>query len=536
LVDPPGSLISLASTATKSFPTVNKYFKEKLRISDDKDIEPGKADKSSEDEFAPNILVNLYGLYGKNNIVELALLAFFGILLQLGVLIFSGFTAYSPYLIEKLEGPMASVGFPLQAVGTFFLSLSMMLCSFVVVNATTEKRWGAKENGAENKNSSNCRPGLTEGDKPFRIVWLQKKGVASDQTFGSFLLMAKGPRAEIFTSRRPNWANAGNENIEVSHRKRAKHLVESWYGEHLATFTVAGVVFGILGFIAQFEGFRLSNWSSAIAQLAATFLMTILRALVRRGLNEKPAYKQLHENHEMDWLALEMAADAGFLANFSDSEHRNGSGHRSESLRIWEITTPHSDRSNLALRLKSVAAQKRVEKAFAIRKRLGVLTGWEGPESKQAGITANAIGVVMNKLLQKPGQPFVWRLKVIVDRAKFPEEIEFGFEAYNPDDKKPWKAVVAEIDAALSLWKYYVSKTSYKQCRRVLGPDTNTLHQDLTWWVGDGVAQESRANPQGTNDTLWVGFDGLEADGKDLGKLSKLRLSLRRGMSQHRWI
>jgi hypothetical protein len=493
-----------------------------LLKSEHNDIENGKA-KSAEDKYAPNISLNLHGLYGNNNIIELALLALFGIILQVGALVFSGFTAYDPYLMEKLEGPMVNVGFPLQAAGTLFLSLSMMLCSFVIVNATDEKRWWAKGNDAEDKNSSNSGADPTERNNPVRILWLQKKGVIGDQSLGSFLLMARGTRDEIFTSRRSTSADK-KEKIETSCWK--------WLRKYLDTLTVIGVAIGILGFIAQFEGFRLSNWSSAIAQLVAMFLMTNCRALVRRGLNESPAHKPLPENYEIDWLALKIAADTSpdFLEKFSgpedtiNPENHTGSKDQIEFLPFWHITTPNSDRSNLALRLKTEATQERGEKAFAIRKRLGKLTRWVGPPSKEADTIATAIEVVMNRLLSSESQKsFTWRLKVSVDWVGSLEEIEFGFEPYNLNDKKPWRAVVAEIEAALSLWKYCTSKNPYKRCRRVLGPDTDALRQDLAWWMGDGVVQESRANhlEQRTNETLWVGFNGLEPKEVNPGELSK---------------
>jgi len=50
----------------------------------------------------------------------------------------------------------------------------------------------------------------------------------------------------------------------------------------------------------------------------------------------------------------------------------------------------------------------------------------------------------------------------------------------------------------------------------VLGSDTNLLHQDLTWWISDTVAQKSRIHRQEQKETLWVGFSSLETRTTDL--------------------
>ena len=76
-------------------------------------------------EEAPNISLNLHG---GSDVSELAFYAVLGIVLQVGVLVFSGFVAYHPRLNSKLGGSSVRVGFPLQAAGTIFLSLGMFLC------------------------------------------------------------------------------------------------------------------------------------------------------------------------------------------------------------------------------------------------------------------------------------------------------------------------------------------------------------------------------------------------------------------------
>jgi hypothetical protein len=246
--------------------------------------------------------------------------------LQAGVLVFSGFAAYHPGLKKKLEAPKANVGFPLQAVGTILLVLGMMLCSLVIERSTEEKRW------------------VTEGEcasrHGVRILWLQKGNVVSDQSFESYLLMAREERQEILTSQRsiPTDAKVKGGESRLEDKERIKDKERTKDGKdvriYLNSLTVLGVACGIAGFIAQFEGFRLSNWWNTIAQLVAVFLMIVLRAVVRRGLTESPATERLDEKYEMDWLALQMAEDDKFLDHFSDPRKPT------KPIPTWEVVTP----------------------------------------------------------------------------------------------------------------------------------------------------------------------------------------------------
>jgi hypothetical protein len=570
-LDPRGSFALLASKTTKSIQRVKVYAMNKLRGSEHGSDGRGSIDKEergvlsqsgglrvenelqsadklqmdespteevssvsqideSPTEEAPNISLNLHGDRG---ILELASYALFGIVLQVGVLVFAGFVTYHPYLKAKLGGPRATVGFPLLAAGTTFLVVGMALCSSVVEQSTEEKRWIAS--------SSAMKANSLSGIKRPRILWLQKRNFVGDQGFDSFLLVAKKECDEILTSRR-----------------RAKD------NNHLAVLAVLGVVFGILGFVAQFEGFRLSNWSNTIAQLVAVFLMTVLRAVVRRGLTTRPVNEKLPESYEMDWLALKIADDPNFLKGFGDS---NG---QDQPVPTWKITTPIHG-SNLALRSKQDRTQPlgKGQKAMKIRQRLGELTGWAGPASEEAISVANAIEVVMNKLLSsEPQETLIWSLNVIIDGSKDdsgelnePPKIEFTVTKSDPQSKHQWKADATEIEAALSLWSYHFWKqyddsrtlpvlsksgsrdwlrptesTLARSCRRVLGRDTDALHRDLAWWIGDGVAQESQVNSenQSAGNILWWGFDSLEPESESPGKSSNTYLASRHGEASMR--
>jgi len=145
-----------------------------------------------------------------------------------------------------------------------------------------------------------------------------------------------------------------------------------------------------------------------------------------------------------------MGSDSDFLIKFGNSKDELGATEQVfcenevESPPVWKIMTPKSGQSNSALRLQAKKgqeankAQKGRVTEFAIRKRLGKLTRWKGPASKEADIVAKAIDVVMNQLIPfKFGKSFTWRLQVIVSGPNSPKTIELSF-----DEKEAgrWKA------------------------------------------------------------------------------------------------
>ena len=85
---------------------------------------------------APNLTLNVHNELGRG---ELYLVAVLGTLLQLGVLVFSGFVTYHPSLKFRWlkDGePVADYSFPCDAIGTLLLVAGMLVCSHVVIITT----------------------------------------------------------------------------------------------------------------------------------------------------------------------------------------------------------------------------------------------------------------------------------------------------------------------------------------------------------------------------------------------------------------
>ncbi|KAF8532918.1 hypothetical protein BDD12DRAFT_799739, partial [Trichophaea hybrida] len=225
-------------------------------------------------EAAPNISLNLHG---GSKTEDLCFTALCGVLLQFGVLAISGLAVYHPVWKRRFlknGQPILGYAYPLLSIGTVILVAGMMICSAIVEQSTSETKWPQPKFRA-------------------RVLWLQKSHTVSDQRFDAFVIIAQEPRNVILTSKRSN--NALVRQQIASNRFEA--------------FTVAGVVLSLVGFVLQFQALRGLHWSASISQLAAIFLMTLLRAWVRRGLIVEPSAYRVLDGYQMDWLALHMTAD-----------------------------------------------------------------------------------------------------------------------------------------------------------------------------------------------------------------------------------
>jgi hypothetical protein len=478
---------------------------------------------------APNISLNLHienepnAAFGVSRSVELAIIASFGVLLQSGVVVFSGFTAYNFQLNARVGGPVRAYAFPLMALGTGILVLGMMICSFVIDKSTVEYEWTRKDPKAFNR---------------IRVFWLQKSHTVSDQSFDSFMIMAKGGRSRILTSRRrddlitsehatesprrPTLKEHRSSNssrgilqseIQASFRSSQhseQHSVgtdvsgqrhDSEFHRHtlgLKALTLVGTVTGLAGFVLQFEGFRGMSWACSIAQLVAITFTTMLRAWIRRGLLDRPEVDKLTSNHEMDWVALRMGLNARFLQTYSEPQDlpfwarfrgtgaqrqaRYGRSH-TQSLSTasrgkndeWEISSNPYDSATSG---EFVNQSEKIDcfrgdaqKVLSIRKRLGDLTRWKGPACDDSIAVAAAIEKVMNKFnhlhrnsTKWDNSHFTWTLDVRVARSalKLSKNYESTEKIQFVVKKKEgrWTVDSTVIEAAISLWLFHYQQES----------------------------------------------------------------------------
>jgi hypothetical protein len=359
--------------------------------------------------IAPSIYLNLHSGSKTKDLVATALC---GIFLQLSVVVFSGLTVYHPVFkknFQKDGGSVESYAFPLMAIGTGILSVGIMICSAVVDRSTEETKW-TLQNDTESSETGGAW-----------IIWLQKSQTVSDQNIGSFILFPPKPTKVILLSQRPGL----EENSALVHDRDGSMLSRlklsfTWSeSDKFEQFTVVGVGLTFIGFVLQFQALRGLHWSSSLSQLTAIFLMTVLRAWVRRGLIAEPVAHRVLEGYEMDWLSTNLNFDHRFWSRGSSAERLtevNASGtsvaSRSASSpcrtspldpsRGWRIITGPG-RYSLEGSWHSQYSLTKAQRAMKVRQRLGNLTRWSGPASKPAISVARAIALVMNKLSVESG-------------------------------------------------------------------------------------------------------------------------------------
>ena len=351
-------------------------------------------------EMPPNISLNIHG---ESNPVELARCAFIATMLQVTVLGWSGFLAYSSFTCRhKINGLKPLIGFVLQAIGTMFLTLSLVLCAGIIENGRKVQQWSRFGDSQMRKLAND----QSANEKPFnrrdmQLYWLQKQHNAGGSSLDPYILYAE----EL------------NDKIYESHRAEGK-------GHNYLTNTA--VMFGILGFVAQFQGLRFSNWTCSIAQFVALAIATILRAGVRRNMTKTPIAIQVNNDYILDHLTLALVdkkpSDSKFpnlkafesprlffafgvntvpelkaITSESEGQVQSKSGHSNraslESASSGSEPPVNMQRSTEAKKKLSLAQQ-----ALNLRVRLGHITKWTGPKSQEAIILSNTIESALENL------------------------------------------------------------------------------------------------------------------------------------------
>lgn len=194
-------------------------------------------------------------------------LAICGVVLQISVLFFQGYSNYYNRMGE--EGYPATTGFLFSLTGTVALFLGMLINSYVVVSASTETEWVRRGNDGQ--------------DGQLNVAWIQKGGTVGDQLFEPYIIFGDKNQRTIRTSHR-SCANTG-----------AKH--QYW--------VLSGTFLSLLGFLVQFSGLRAMNVLHTLLQLVVTVIMTSARTFIRR--TRQPMAIEIPKGHELDCMARKIA-------------------------------------------------------------------------------------------------------------------------------------------------------------------------------------------------------------------------------------
>ncbi|RPA76684.1 ankyrin [Ascobolus immersus RN42] len=206
--------------------------------------------------------------------------AMFGLLIQSFVVVWAILTRYvlDGFVRSSSEDKYAV---PMTVIGTFMLCFGNGYCAWLIERTTKERVFYRKKTGPTLKPRS-------------RIYWIQP-GIQyiGDQAFDSFLYSDINNSLHSYMT---SWKD-----------NRKFHPAHIWIA----------IICSALGFILQFLGMRACHSSVIMAQLGATIVMSIIRAILRTDrlstednvMGDNPdGYK----GHELDWLALNLDDKGAF--------------------------------------------------------------------------------------------------------------------------------------------------------------------------------------------------------------------------------
>lgn len=451
-------------------------------------------------DMPPNISLNIHG--GSNSI-KLWNYAIIATALQIAVLIWSGYLAYSSFAhrYKILTGLKPTVGFPLQAVGTVLLTLGLVLCAGIIDNGSSERHWSREREsqiGTLTKDQSSKEKELNRRD--MQLYWIQREHTVGGNNIDSHILYAKELKDEIFEShysQRPEEKSQNDRDDKSLYRKLLLLPLKKFLGFFRRHQTDFAVLFGVLGFVAQFQGLRFSNWTCSMAQLIALGVATFLRVWVRRGMTKTPVAIPVNKNYILDYLTLAIVGNE--LSDFKFSNERVfrspwlffafgvTSAPKLRAITKSAFNNPVQPRSINSNKKNSEFANSRLQsasnpqlsakvggrlnlaqQALNLRVRLGLITKWTGSNSQEAIILSNSIEIALERL--NPGRlaDFGEKCAVVlpidirnVRPTSMPSSRE-EVELYITKDGEKWKVDDAQLEALLSLVSYSAWATKQK--------------------------------------------------------------------------
>ncbi|KAF3246116.1 hypothetical protein TWF192_006966 [Orbilia oligospora] len=254
----------------------------------------GSSDFSEEKPNPPNISLNILG--DPTSKLELVLVACTTTVLQLGVVAFQiTITYFSPFNRGFTKGgnPPASYACPLTVAGTLLVMIGMFICAMVVQLKSREDKWYFCDNIV-----------IDSQRYKLKLGWLQRHQRVMDQTFDGYCLYPPETRRKVLYS----------------------HFDDDFKSQHF--WTVIGTSISVVGFVLQFTGLRGMNYLASLLQLGAIGVVTLLRVMIRRHLNDKPKTQQIENGYELEWMAKRLSRCSHWsvrnLINTSDNLEEEG--------------------------------------------------------------------------------------------------------------------------------------------------------------------------------------------------------------------
>ncbi|KAF7939345.1 uncharacterized protein EAE97_007425 [Botrytis byssoidea] len=321
---------------------------------------------------APNISLNIHP---KQNRGELFVAAVLGIILQAGVIVFSAVVAYDNRFGAAVGGRPSAYAFPTLASGTAVLVIGMGICASVIGESTDECVWELKADlnattqQAEGNHQSIYDRHSLGAESPHPIIEDSSNKTEASQT----------PSLRIQLSNTVSNRSARSSHSRLMTCKAQKPPIPSKQippyestSKWINTLCIIGTSTGIIGFILQFEGFRGTSWVSSIAQLVAILIMTVVRAIIRRGMLDRPIDQKIPDKYEIDWLALRIGNNDNYLSDFSRSKiHPSDIPPYDPS---WTVCSQMNPTVQVTFGLTPITNESIVQEIVKIRKRIYGLT------------------------------------------------------------------------------------------------------------------------------------------------------------------
>lgn len=388
---------------------------------------------------APNLQLNICET--KVGKLELWVYAAIGVILQIVVLEWCVLVV-TVWKYPKGGDPVKPFALSLTIVGTLLVCLGVMLCSHVVGASKTDTIYEIIDGNTaqttdsdtlieeplsdENKLMVHSYPGTA------RTVYLQRGGqMVCDQHFEAHAIY--GPDRD--------WSRTKKREIKTS---RMNHKNLEW-------LVLFATIITMVGFIAQFTGFRAMHWSCTIAELLAMAIMAIIRVAARRGLSPPVHDQRITTGWEMVYLAKDLTRNL-----------------------VWVVDTGNVDfRKCIPAHLVRSRSHS-AEDALLLLQRLHAIIDWDRPSRKVAVSTAKAMEDIMNILYN---ENCITLCQSSLETSELSFEIPiYVKDRYSIDDADPyfstvklkikrrqntvtgvwgpWLADIDQLEAILGLWMF----------------------------------------------------------------------------------
>lgn len=381
-----------------------------------------------------------------------------GVFLQIGVLVFAALVQYRPMTLAETEDPVPEYAFYILLGGTLLLSVGMFLCARIIERSTSEAYWEP-----------------AEGYQDVEVVWLQKGGhTVGDQLFESFAKRSK-KGITIMTS------------VKVqAHTTRDNARRQLW--------VVLAVGASLVGFTAQFVGFRATHPYVTLAQLALISVMTIIRSCVHIERKNENAIENSHnqpDGNELDWLAKA-------LGECQEWEIQAGLKNQYYSTETVETDVIKPSTNSALTVMKTRARLADLSRGWQLQNRTKV-------QSLRNAIEATIKQVYDGMTLKEKFETlseFSWALKVrtrlLRERSSVSEiNLTLSREKDDIGNWNDWHINENDLEAALCLWISYIREhqspekphEEFKNVR-LLGPapDNNDNDDDYKLWIERGTS------------------------------------------------